>query len=353
MLGVIFDIDSMDEGEFVILFSAQRDNAYRWIRLLQIARRANSKGQILQSNGAPISARFLAAMHRDPDGVEGMEAFLATALEVGLLVIEDGIYRIVDWTRWHKPKSQQAEASADRQAEKRASDRLRAENDKLKAALEQALSPKTDLVTTTPVTPCHNMSQGSPSGHNMSQVVTSPPLDVTSVTTHTHTHTLTHTDLENAACSVLSRESNENQGLEGVQSRPALMVAGVKTISSTANRLVSIVQQRFPTFIPKIQEADTLVRDMLDLCKRKSQWDDFFSEADFELGLDLASRHAEALEHEGKGPHKLLAWIRELNTRKYLQAAHDWRKGNEKRHAKGKPPLPPPEPDLSELERRR
>ena len=41
MLGVILDIDSMDEGEFVILFSAQRDNAYRWIRLLQIARRAN------------------------------------------------------------------------------------------------------------------------------------------------------------------------------------------------------------------------------------------------------------------------------------------------------------------------
>jgi len=37
MLGVILDIDSMDEGEFVILFSAQRDNAYRWIRLLERA----------------------------------------------------------------------------------------------------------------------------------------------------------------------------------------------------------------------------------------------------------------------------------------------------------------------------
>lgn len=293
-----------------------------WFFILTLAKEARSDG-LLIIDGIPLDCELLSELHRSD--VE--EAFFDDLLEFQWLSKdEDGILSVADHSNWYLPFEDEAER-------------------KKKARAKANSKPK----ATRPKKSGQNPENSAPVPDASADIQGIPRLS--GLEEKRREEKPIH--LENAACSVQSRESNENQGLEGVQSRPALMVAGVKTISSTANRLVSIVQQRFPTFIPKIQEADTLVRDMLDLCKRKSQWEDYFSEADFELGLELASRHAEALEHEGKGPHKLLAWIRELNTRKYLQAAHDWRKGNEKRHAKGKPPLPPPEPDLSELERRR
>lgn len=294
-----------------------------WFFILVLAKEARSGG-LLILDGTPLDCEMLSMLHRSD--VE--EAFLEDLLDFGWLQRdEDGILSVSEHSAWYLPFEDEAE----RKKKARAKVNSKPKNHRPK---KSGQNPETSAA----VPEVSADIQGNPwnSGLEEKRREEKP------------------IHQKNEACRVLSHESNENKGLEGGNASRSLMVAGVKTISSTANRLAAIVQRCFPTFIPKIQEADTLVLDMIAICKRQSkQWQDNYTEADFELGLDLASRHAEALEQEGRGPHKLLAWIREVNGRKYIDIAHDWRKTNEKRAAKGKEPLSPLEPDLSELERRR
>lgn len=312
--------------------------------LVSMAREAQAGGKLIL-DGQPVSVEDLSLLHRTSLAPE----FIEYIISIGWFTQENGILRLAKPTDWYRPKSKEPEAEAERSADRRAAEKAVADEQRM---LTESLSGL-------------HLTAERPQGdrratEDQPQDDRTETADDRSSTARDRTqykYNLSKEEAypkENAACTVLSREGNENKGLEGVHGKPALMVAGVKTISSTANRLAAIVQRCFPTFIPKIQEADTLVLDMIAICKRQSkQWQDNYTEADFELGLDLASRHAEALEQEGRGPHKLLAWIREVNGRKYIDIAHDWRKTNEKRAAKGKEPLSPLEPDLSELERRR
>lgn len=294
-----------------------------WFFILVLAKEARSGG-LLILDGTPLDHEILSMLHR----YEVEEAFLEDLVEFGWLSRdEDGHLSVMEHSSWYLPFEDEAERK--KKARSKANSKPKPSRPKKSGQYPETSTPVPEVSAD-----IHGIPQKSGLEEKRREEKPVQP--------------------ENAACSVQSRESAQNQGSEGGNAGRSLMVAGFKTVSSTANRLASIIQKRFPTFIPKIQEADTLVRDMLDICKRKSpQWDDHYSEADFELGLELASRHAEVLDQEGKGPLKLLGWIREVNTRKYLPAAHDWRKTNEKRLARGKPPLAPLEPDLSELERRR
>jgi len=293
-----------------------------WFFILTLAKEARSGG-LLIIDGTPLDCEILSELHRS----EVEEAFLSDLLDFGWIIKDDdGILSVAEHSSWYLPFEDEAERK------KKARDKA---NSKTKPGRPKKSGQIPETSTAVPEVSADIHGNPENSGLEEKRREEKP------------------IHQKNTACSVQSREEPKNQGFEGGNAGRSLMVAGIKTMSSTGNRLISIIEARFKGLIPEVQEADQLVRDMMALCNKDSPWGGKFTQADYELGLDLATRHAEALELAGFGPPKLIAWIRKVAQRRYFKAANDWHNENEKRSARGKPPLPPPEPDLSELERRR
>jgi hypothetical protein len=112
---VTFDIEILDDPSFVALASANPEYPWRWMRIIQFAKRANEKGRVLRADGRPVTARDLALAHdRNTSTEELWRDLLATCVEEGLLIEEDGIYRVYDWRRWHRKPSDMPDAVAER-----------------------------------------------------------------------------------------------------------------------------------------------------------------------------------------------------------------------------------------------
>jgi hypothetical protein len=112
---VTFDIEILDDPSFVALASANPEYPWRWMRIIQFAKRANEKGRVLRADGLPVTARDLALTHdRNTSTEELWRDLLATCVEEGLLIEEDGIYRVYDWRRWHRKPSDMPDAVAER-----------------------------------------------------------------------------------------------------------------------------------------------------------------------------------------------------------------------------------------------
>lgn len=122
MLYVMFDIEILDEPAFLDLADTDPGHPWRYLRLVQIAKRANEKGRVLSPNGIPLDARSLSRVH-EGRGVspEVWEQFLAQCLNLSLLAWDDlaGCYQVTNWRRWHRPPSSEPEAVAERVARHR------------------------------------------------------------------------------------------------------------------------------------------------------------------------------------------------------------------------------------------
>lgn len=104
------DCDLLDDPAFVPLILENEAYALWWLRLVVLAKRINCRGQVLCGDGKPARARDLAiAQHRDRRREADWQVFLDLCCELGLLVEEDGVFRIVDWRRWHGKPSDDAD----------------------------------------------------------------------------------------------------------------------------------------------------------------------------------------------------------------------------------------------------
>lgn len=127
MIWASFDVDLPDDDDFIALEQENPAWPWWWMRLLQFAKRSNQKGLVLKADGRPVTALSLAMTHhRDRRKQEAWQEFLDFACDLGLLAEEEGCLRIVDWRRWHRSPSDQAEATRERK---------RAERDRKKQAV--------------------------------------------------------------------------------------------------------------------------------------------------------------------------------------------------------------------------
>lgn len=327
---VMFPVDFFRRPA-VIRMITKWERAVEWLFfLVAMAREAQAGGKLIL-DGKAVTPEELEFLHRNPIPVEFIEYIVST----GWFNLENGILRLTKPTDWYRPKSKEPESEAERSAERR--------EHAMRSELLDQLANEDD----------HTSTAGRPQGDRRGPNSTAErPLETAHNIRQYKLIEDKSTDPENAACSVQSRESNENQGLDSGQGKQALMVAGKVTISVVANRYAEEIRKTFKAFSPKIHEADELQTVHLDLTKRKSRWDECFSDDDVLLGLSLAVKHADALRQAGRGPSKLVAWIVQLMRTKYVEQAHEWRKLSAKAVKMGFDPLDPPEPDLSELQRK-
>lgn len=310
--------------------------------LVSMAREAQAGGKLVL-DGQPVSVEDLSLLHRTSLAPE----FIEYIISIGWFTQENGILRLAKPTDWYRPKSKEPEAEAERSADRRAAEKAAADEQRM---LTESLSGL-------------HLTAGRPQGdrratEDQPQDDRTETADDRSSTARDRTqykYNLSKEEAypkENAACTVLSREGNENQGLEGVQGRPALMVAGNFTIPPIANRYMDVIREVFLTFTPDFQASDLLMRTHFDLTKRQSRWKENFTEDDIREGLRLAVQQADALRQAGKCPKMLVSWLVKVASTKYVEQAHEWRKTSESAEQIGLPPPPRLEPDLSELQPR-
>lgn len=139
MLWAALDLDILEDPAFVELEDEVPGAFWLWVRVLQQAKRVNQGGLVLRADGRPLTARDLYRIHRTAS-LETWEGLLDRCVELELLSLRDGIYRVMDWRRWHRSPSDMPDQVAARVAQHRA--RQRAQQ-----ACNGAPEP--------PVTPCN------------------------------------------------------------------------------------------------------------------------------------------------------------------------------------------------------
>jgi hypothetical protein len=108
MKNVLLNIELINSAAFRFLQDSHQGNAWRYIRMVTIAAKANrrgGRGRVQKYDKTPYGATELARTHERSSGyyyVEIWEAFLAECLEHGLLVVDpaDGCYVINNWHLW-------------------------------------------------------------------------------------------------------------------------------------------------------------------------------------------------------------------------------------------------------------
>lgn len=147
MIWATLDLDILEDPAFVELEDEVPGSFWCWVRLLQVAKRVNQQGLVLRADGRPLTAQDLHRIHR-ATSLQAWEGILDRCVELELLALDEGAYRIVDWRRWHRTPSDQPEQVAARVARHRAAKRT-------------AHEPTDEPVTTcnedvtTPVTACN------------------------------------------------------------------------------------------------------------------------------------------------------------------------------------------------------
>jgi len=212
-----------------------------WFFILVLAKEARSGG-LLILDGTPLDHEILSMLHR----YEVEEAFLEDLVEFGWLSRdEDGHLSVMEHSSWYLPFEDEAERK--KKARSKANSKPKPSRPKKSGQYPETSAPVPEVSAD-----IHGIPQKSGLEEKRREEKPVQP--------------------ENAACSVQSRESNENQGLESGQGKQALMVAGKVTISVVANRYAEEIRKTFKAFSPKIHEADELQTVHLDLTKRKSRW---------------------------------------------------------------------------------
>lgn len=105
MLWASIDVDLIDDPTFLELCQEDGSNFTRFLRLVQVAKRAQTDGQIVLTDGRPATAKAIALIHREPADV--WERFFALCVSLELIEWNDkqGCWEIIDWRRWHRSPS--------------------------------------------------------------------------------------------------------------------------------------------------------------------------------------------------------------------------------------------------------
>lgn len=124
---------------------ALENPAWPWwfLRILQLAFRAEAGGRLVTAAGRALTAKDLAVVHeRDRDREPDWQAFLGCACELGLLSRQkNGLYRVARWRRWCPYPSDAPEATRERTARHRQSKRERAGDEEPGQNEDAALAP--------------------------------------------------------------------------------------------------------------------------------------------------------------------------------------------------------------------
>lgn len=150
MLFAKFDLESLDDPAFLDLYDADPGHPWRFLRLVQFAKRNGTQGGLVQrADGQPVTPRQMARLHdpRHPQGEQIWLEFLKLCVELQLLETDGTNYTIAHWRRWHTPPSDDPSESRERQRECR---EQRRERKRIQEANAQRES----------VTTCHEVSRG-------------------------------------------------------------------------------------------------------------------------------------------------------------------------------------------------
>lgn len=121
MIYAKLDVEWFEDPAYYDLRDADRLHPERFLRCVAWAKRCNSGGLILRSDGIPLDARAMARIHDGPgpSSTRTWESFLELCQEIGLLVLSEGGWKIVHWKRWHSSPSDSAENVRERVARHR------------------------------------------------------------------------------------------------------------------------------------------------------------------------------------------------------------------------------------------
>lgn len=112
MIWASLDLDILEDPAFMELEEEVPGAFWLWVRILQQAKRVNQQGLVLRADGRPLGPRELQRIHHVAS-LDTWAGLLDRCVELELLALEDGVYRIVDWRRWHKsPSDHPAQVSA-------------------------------------------------------------------------------------------------------------------------------------------------------------------------------------------------------------------------------------------------
>ncbi|MFI0609167.1 MAG: hypothetical protein ACH37Z_14915 [Anaerolineae bacterium] len=156
MLWLPFDCEFLDDPQLIALTEENEGYFCWWMRVLAFAKRSNRQGEVVRHDGSPVRALDLALTHHRNRKREAEWArFLDLCVEVGLLAEEEGIFRVVDWRRWHFKPSDAPESTRARKAAERARKRSKG-------------GPPENVTPVTRVTP-HNRAEQSKAEQNKTE----------------------------------------------------------------------------------------------------------------------------------------------------------------------------------------
>lgn len=115
------DVEWPEDYCYKVLYDQARHWPLYFERIVCWAKRANDKGRVLRSDGAPMDANSMAylADGKDPSYAIEWAEFLKQAVSLGLLNCSDGCYQIAHWKRWHRSPSDEPELVRERVARHR------------------------------------------------------------------------------------------------------------------------------------------------------------------------------------------------------------------------------------------
>jgi hypothetical protein len=121
MLWAKLDVDAIDDPVFIKLRRKFGRGAFEmWIRVIQFAKKANQRGEVLLHSGEPCTAEHFTDIHEqwlDPDEeLVRWTNFLEACINLGLLWLDGNVLCVVDWRRWHCKPSDEPEAVRERVA---------------------------------------------------------------------------------------------------------------------------------------------------------------------------------------------------------------------------------------------
>lgn len=148
MLWASIDVDIIDDATFLELCAEDCDRQFfRFLRLVQVAKKAQADGEIRLPDGRPATARTLSIIHRE--SVTVWDQFLKTCTELSLIRWDscNECFVIIDWRRWHRKPS---DDSAERVKKHRAS--------KKNGATKGTAKTKNVTPCNAPVTPCNTIT---------------------------------------------------------------------------------------------------------------------------------------------------------------------------------------------------
>lgn len=115
MFWAYLDIDILDDPAFLDLRELNEGHPWRFLRLIQVAKKANYKGLVVRQDGREAyQTKHLAHIHDGP-GVKFVriwDSFLQECVRLSLIEWDatESAWKISDWRRWHRSPSDTPES---------------------------------------------------------------------------------------------------------------------------------------------------------------------------------------------------------------------------------------------------